>query len=403
MINESNARVCDTETTTANSGHVYNPTNKLCYVGLYDGQLGSGAESAILYDIDLGVQPYGAAVESVRAAVLARQFLVAFQAKFDINWLRRYNVLLAKDQLLWDLQLSHFILRGQSARYPSLNEVAAYYGLPQKIDVVKEEYWAKGIDTPDIPKPVMHEYLRQDCWLEWQVLLHQIEEIRRNPSIYKLILLSCQDVLNTAEMEWNGLKYDIELSKALGKTLENRIKEINSTLRVLVGADCSINFSSPDQLSAVLFGGTIKTDIQEQYEFQYKDGRTRIKDRWVVRETVLPRLVEPLKGTETKKSTDENKIYQTNGKVLSMLKATGKAKRIIELITELGQLDQRLSTFYYGLPAKFEEFKWKDSVIHGQLNHCVTGTGRLSSSKPNQQNLEEGVRECVISRFPKRQ
>ena len=72
---------------------------------------------------------------------------MVFNGKFDLAWLRRYNIDFSSCRI-WDCQLVHFILTGQKESYPSLNEVAEYYGLGTKLDQVKEEYWNNGIDTP---------------------------------------------------------------------------------------------------------------------------------------------------------------------------------------------------------------------------------------------------------------
>jgi len=48
------------------------------------------------------------------------------------------------------------------------------------------------------------------------------------------------------------------------------------------------------------------------------------------------------------------------------------------------RIHKDLNTYYMGLL----KLVWPtDSCLHGSINHCTTGTGRLSSSSPNMQNI----------------
>jgi DNA polymerase I-like protein with 3'-5' exonuclease and polymerase domains len=90
--------------------------------------------------------------------------LIGFNIKFDLHWLRRYGFDYSHCRI-FDCQLAEFILGGQSEPYPSLNKTAERYGLGTKVDVVKTEYWDKGIDTTEIPIEILDEYLTMDLVL----------------------------------------------------------------------------------------------------------------------------------------------------------------------------------------------------------------------------------------------
>ena len=82
--------------------------------------------------------------------------IIGFNIKFDIHWLRRAGITI--DLLrhrVWDCQLAEFILEAQSTPYPSLNNTCAKYNVPLKLDVVKLEYWDKGINTDEIPRDIL--------------------------------------------------------------------------------------------------------------------------------------------------------------------------------------------------------------------------------------------------------
>ena len=127
---------------------------------------------------------------------------VAFNAKFDIAWARRLGFDPPKQ--VWCCQLAEYMLNNQQA-YPSLEETAKKYGLPNKLDVVKLEYWDKGIDTEHIPQDTLSEYCRMDVDLTYFIYLKQMEIFCTKPLLFKLFKLACQDLLILHEMEWNGL------------------------------------------------------------------------------------------------------------------------------------------------------------------------------------------------------
>jgi hypothetical protein len=146
-----------------------------------------------------------------------------------------------------------------------------------------------------------------------------------------------------------------------------------------------------------LYGGKLKYTIREAYERTLKNGSISRRERNADKEETLPTLVEPLKGTNLKKEG----YFETNEGVLKTLKPYGKAKGIISLVLERAKIDKERGTYYHGFPKLYKEKDWQDNILHGQLNHCTTKTGRLSSSAPNQQNLSEGISKCLVSRFQK--
>lgn len=385
-----NYAVADVETTTRNGGNVYDPRNKLCYVGI------GNSNTSDLFSVDLGGNPYGDVLLKIQRKLSESRTIVGFNLKFDLNWLRRYACRIGLAQRVFDLQTAFFILRGQDRKfaYPSLDQVLEYYGLPPKDHNIEENYWNKGIDTDQIPKEEMLSYLGTDVIREDQVLQCVLDEMKRNTSLHRLIWLSCQDEVVTAEIEWNGLKYDRHQSLRKSELLDLEIEGIDQQLKKLLAVPY-LNWNSNDHISAALYGGTFKYRVRERYWRTLKSGETKEGEHWVDKEEHLPRLVEPLRGSELKKKG----YFATNEKTLKSLKAQGVAKEIIKLILKRSKLEKANGTYFKGLPNKIDEFGWEDDILHPTLNHCVAATGRLSSSNPNSQNLDEQVRACIVSRF----
>lgn len=222
--------VLDTETTGATNNTYGNPftqSNKLCYVGCW---------TNLYHDwmLDVGRNPYGESMAQISGYMDQSELVVGFNIKFDLHWLRRYGSGNIVGKNLWDCQLAYFIMTGQKHPYPSLNDISEYYGLGQKLDIVKTEYWDKGIDTDQIPPEIVKEYLKQDVMLTAQIFEKQREELKNNPQLKKLIWYNCQDLAVTAEMEWSGIKYDMIKSTQIGDQLQLKIQEIDKELHRLI-------------------------------------------------------------------------------------------------------------------------------------------------------------------------
>lgn len=380
--------VIDVETTIFQKGHPFSPTNRLCAVGI-----GAHKDSPIILKVEYDAEPYGQNLDTLRRFIDLHDVLVGFNLKFDLHWLRRYGVAFSHKPV-WDCQLAQFIIECQTNPYPSLNKAAEFWNLGRKVDAVAEQYWENGIDTPDIPWDLLAAYTKQDIALTRDVAECQWAYLADKPKLQKLIELACKDLLILEEMEWNGIKYDVEASLKLADDLKSRASYLCGVLDSLIGVS-GINWNSGDQLSAVLYGGTIRQIRKEMHPFTYKNGRTLHKLKNVEYELKFPRLVQPLKKTELKKPG----YWATSADVLHDLKATGKAKKIIELVLELSDIDKQVGTYLQGIPEKIEEYGWEDNTIHGQLNQCVAVTGRLSSSNPNLQNNPHSIDLLFRSRY----
>lgn len=390
-LTELNYIILDTESTGAqrpSHGSALDPLNKLWMLGLE-----GWYPSIATYEIEACSQGYGPHVDLINDRLKDAHLLVLFNAKHDLHWLRRYGIKF--DHLpIWDCQLAEFILGTQQEPYPSLDKSCERRGLSRKLDIVKTEYWEKGLDTDEVPLEILSEYLAQDLKSTHELFLAQVEELETRPGLKKIIWRSCQDLKVTQEMEWNGLKYDIEKSLKIAFDLETQTIEITNELTRLFDKPF-LNWASPAHVSLALYGGKITVIEKTPIMKTYKNGKVKPSHSKVERPYSFPRLVEPLPNTGLSKEGQ----FSTDEKTLASLKCSGIAKQIVEKLLTLRKLEKKIGTYYRGIPKTYEKMNWENSIIHGQLNHCVARTGRLSSSKPNLQNIEEGVRTCLISRF----
>jgi DNA polymerase I-like protein with 3'-5' exonuclease and polymerase domains len=379
--------VIDVETTISNKGNPFDETNKLCYIGLLN-------STSHIINIEYDNEPYGDKLNEVQKEIDNSEILVGFNIKFDLHWIRKYR-LNFMDKRIWDCQLVHFILTGQQNPYPSLNSVAEYYGLGSKLDVVATEYWANKIDTPNIPKDILENYLEQDLNLTKQIYFKQLEELKQNPNLIKLISLHNQDLLVLQEMEFNGLLFNEEKSNELANQTEQEVNRLDEFLFQFHNCP-GFNPSSNDHLSAFLYGGFISLRRRVAcgvFKTGSKSGQ--VKERWEEYQVEFPRLFTPLKGSELQKEG----FWSTDEATLKSLKGSWKAREAREILLFRSTLEKRLTTYYRGLTNLIKEMNWETNVLHGQLNQCVARTGRLSSSKPNLQNFDGEIKQLFGSRY----
>lgn len=379
--------VCDIECTVSNKGNVFDTTNKLVVVGI---------RNIDTNKTELFYYPNKEEKEKIQK-ILDNSLFIAFNAKFDLHWLRRIGIDISNIRV-WDTQLGEFLLNNQKTPYPSLDQAAEKYDLQKKLDIVKLNYWEKGIDTDQIPREILSSYLEQDLILTEQVYLKQVEQFKDNGKL-SLFKLQCRDLLVLAEMEANGIVFDTEKALKKAKELDEKLTEIYKEMSALVG-NVPFNLSSHDHLSAILYGGIISEDVRVPigtYKTGSKEGQTRYKV--VVKEYELSRLVEPLEGTEIKKPEGGSKVWKTNEEVLKKVKLYGKAKKIVELINEQSKMEKLKGTYLEGYSKLIDKMNWEKDILHGTLNQCVTVTGRLSSASPNLQNADPETKRYMVSRY----
>ena len=380
----------DCETTIFEKGNPFSKRNKLCMVGLF-GDVG-------VYhtlDIEYGNNPYGYNLEVIKKILEDTELLIGFNLKFDLHWIKRYIPDLKMPKRIWDCQLAEFLLSNMQWAYPSLDESLRKRGFDPKLDVVKTEYWAKGIDTPDIPREVLEPYLERDVMGTYELYQAQVKEITENrPEILNLFKAQCVDLLVLQEMEFNGMLFDVPESERLAIETEKQLVRIDSELDKL--ADVSgVNWNSSDHVSCILFGGSIPLKARVPTERVLKDGTIKRSEKWGIVPLVCPKLAEPRRGTETEKEG----IWSVGEGLLRNLKGTKRVRSIVALLLERARLSKLQTTYYVGIPKIIAAKDWDVGTIHGSFNQCRASTGRIASSGPNLQNFSGEIKELFHSRF----
>lgn len=293
---------------------------------------------------------------------------------------------------IWDTQLAEYLLTGQTALWCSLDDLSKKYGGVLKDDRIKE-YWKNGVDTENIPREEIIPYLENDVLNLKIIYKAQLEEATRC-GMLPLIRSQMQARLATILMEYHGMEYDLERSRECSEHLQ-RVCDVYREALVdgmyeladkQVPRECLLP-SSTQQISTLLFGGTFNYQAREPILDEegnpviYKSG---VK-RGMVKTKLQAKTFTTCDGSylECPVPRGNNGFFPVGEEVLKKVEKKDTTGFVTALL-KYRELIKQLVTYFEGYSA----LVWPhDNKIHGSLNHCQTATGRLSSSKPNLQNI----------------
>lgn len=328
-------------------------------------------------------RPHEELLAEIQQEIDSVDFLIGHNIKFDLNWLKWIG-LNAKDKPVWCTMVADYLINGQRKLEYSLNAVAKRYGLGHKLDAMAM-YWQAGYETDEIPLEIHEDYLKQDVHLTHDVFKKQLPLIER-ASLGKITELSFRLTQILSDMEVSGAAFDKEEAIAYCNQTREQVKAMDKTLVDLAGIDFTPSSSS--QLSAVLFGGSLKKELRELVARQLKSGKYKITTR-------KAKVDIPVKGLGFKVPegclSKKTGLPSVDKNTIDLLKAKDKrSKSFLNVLREQRKLQKVVSTIAgssdeneKGLVAAVG----KDGRLHPSFNQCVTRTGRLSSSDPNGQNL----------------
>lgn len=195
------------------------------------------------------------------------------------------------------------------------------------------------LGTKDVPLECMAAYAAEDAWIVARLAPILYQEAERQGLTKLLDHVEIPLISILAEMEYNGIKIDLEKADALQRDFESRITGSLDNIRGQT--DQSFNPNSSAQL------------------------RTELYDRLGLPQSKLT------PGGDA--STDKS--------VLSELAGQHELPKAISDYRELTKLN---GTYISALPDRVFPATGR---IHASFNQAVTATGRLSSSDPNLQNI----------------
>ncbi len=264
-------------------------------------------------------------------------------AKFDRSILRCQGIKLAG--VVFDTMLASYVLNPETAH--SLSELSRkYLGIVAKS---YKELVSKNKTIADISILQVADYCGMDVYTTFQLVeklkaeLDKADEASFPGKTLHGLLLEVEQPLEPilAEMEYCGIRIDSAYLQELSQQLEKRLTELEANTYEAAGR--KFNLGSPKQLSEILL-----EKIPD--EFQKKSRKTKTG-------------------------------YSTDAAVLEKLQGYHP---IVDDLLEHRTLSKLKSTYVDALP---QLVRADTGRVHTDFNQAATGTGRLSSSNPNLQNI----------------
>lgn len=176
-------------------------------------------------------------------------FLIAHNAKFELQWLERCG-LDTGEVTVWDTMIAEYVIGGNRWVWHQLSlEKCAQRNFNEgKVSVISKMYKA-GFCSTEIPASWLEAYCIQDVTLTHRLYKTQLETCRKKallPIVYTRCLLT--PVL--ADVERNGMQLDSEQVVSLHDRTEREYAEVQQNLDDCTGG---INVNSPLQLREYLY------------------------------------------------------------------------------------------------------------------------------------------------------
>lgn len=308
-------------------------TSRMCGLSLSAGQKRGFYVPVMGPGANLSLEEVQGAVGPLLAEPTIRK--VGQNLKYDCNVLRRHGLPVAG--IWFDTMIASYLIAAQRASHSLDALVAEYFGMAMipLTDLIGKGSQQRSFASVDLPTAA--RYAAEDAEMTWRlvgVLQPQIAAQEMQP----LLDMEMGLMLALADMEFAGVRMDLDYLRELQKTFGQKIDDLRGEIRKLAGTE--FNLDSPKQLGQVLF-----------------------------EKLGLP----VIKKTKTGVSTD-----------IDVLEALAPQHPLPAKMVEYRQYTKLKSGFIDGLLTLTDPATQR---LHTSYNQTVTATGRLSSSDPNLQNI----------------
>lgn len=222
--------------------------------------------------------------------------LVGLNIKFDLLYelvqgnpdLKRF---FKRGGKVWCCQYAEYLIQGADKEYHmvSMDQIAESYGGRVKLDEVKL-LWEAGVPTSQIDEGLLMDYLlgtqeemrnSGDIGNTEKIFLGQVKKVVDQGQL-KMVQDRMDGLLSTTDMEFNGLKVDVaEAARRLQVLMDDLRQQTSSLNEFLPALPWEFNWNSRTQVSALLFGGTVKYQVREGYlDDTGQPARYKAQERW---------------------------------------------------------------------------------------------------------------------------
>ena len=448
--------VLDIETTFSKEGDPspFNPDNRLVSVGIND-------EYYFFYHDEEIKKDLTESRKAIQNILNESDVVVGHNLKFDMSWL--YQCGFTYKGKLYDTMLGEYIINRGEKKSVSLKESCRRRGISLKSDILAT-YMNEGYGIHQIPMSKLEEYGKQDVKITKELYEVQTQAFDNHANTN---LIPTRDLMNNflqvlIDMEMNGNHVDSDKLDLVEKELNQEYYKLKNKIDKIVAqmmGDTKINLSSTEDLSKVIYSRKVQDKKQWAELFNIgidkRTKRPKRRPRMTDREfqhnvskytdTIYKTVASQCKtckglglirhtkvdGTPFKnmsKCSDckgEGMIFleteakagfgwsprtihdasqggfKTDKDTLNKISvfAEGTLKEFVDSIMRYSAVETYLNTFITGIKDNTRE----DNILHPSFNQHITTTGRLSSSKPNFQNMPRGdkfpIKKAITSRF----
>lgn len=324
--------------------------------------------------------------------------IVGHNLCFDLSYifcLKEFKDFILRGGVIWDTQVTEYMLTAQQHQYASLAELQEkYLGQKKKIEKISSLF-KKGIGADKIVQRgtkcrrlwnQYQEYCRLDGSTTLKIFKQQYIRAKQE-NMLPIVQLYQDYLLSLVNMTCSGIQLDMG---ACEQTLTDfnlkhieYLEQAQELIKPLWGNPRlpKFNINSPDHKSAILFGGEIKNVIRTKVGM-YKNGNEKysnVEHKIWVGGFGVPKLYT--------KATKKDGVYTTDNSVMLNIAANinnERVKKYCELQKEAMMYKKAAKTYveaFINLSV--------NGVLYPNFNNVATTTGRLSSSKPNMQNVSK--------------
>lgn len=323
----------DVETSNIECGSALNSDNRLVLASWYTEA--GGMQTRIGGELEQ---------KELLEAVRRCKFLIAHNAKFELQWLDRCGLDCSKI-LVYDTMLGEWVVAGNRQWAKDLNSTAQRYEVGEKEDSVARLIKA-GVNPVNIPYAWLARYCEQDVRITTAVFLKQRQLLSQREQLH-LQYSRCLLTPVLANIEKNGVSLDKQAVTDEYKAVSIAYENATQLLNELAG-ECGvigIKWRSPKQVGELLY---------DKLGFEELRGRDRA----------------PLRTDAGGRCTDSATISQLKAR-------TKQQKDFIRAYSEAAKLSAKLTKTLNFFRAVVDEH---DGTFYGIFNQGITQTHRLSSS-----------------------
>ncbi|MCB0737495.1 MAG: DNA polymerase I [Bacteroidetes bacterium] len=264
--------------------------------------------------------------------------IVGQNIKYDIQVMRQKGVFI--NAKLFDTMLAHYIIDPDGRHGMDLLAQTYLSYSPVSIETLIGKKGKNQGSMKDLVPEQISDYAAEDADITLQLKQKFAPELpeRNGQKVFEEV--ECPLIYVLADMELEGINLDTDFLTNYSEELQKETATEMEKVFELAGQEFNLN--SPKQLGEVLFENL--------------------------------RLDPKAKKTKTGQ-------YKTDEPTLQKLSAS---HQIVQHILDYRQLTKLKSTYVDALPSMVNP---KTSRIHSTFNQAVAATGRLSSDKPNLQNI----------------